>query len=156
TSAAAALRAVEATLTADEQSLAPAVAKLMADRLKQASDCRVARAAGTGSVGGSAGSSSETGSGSGSSSGSNPCSAAAQAVASDEETVRSAEEKVTADKGAFEAARVTLAAAWQALAATESAATEYDVAAAYTMLPSPGKVVRRGEGLYAVDGRPVL
>src|SRR5262249_52260190 len=98
-SAEAALRAVEATLSADEQSLAQAQAKLTADRLKQASDCRGAGPAGTGSVGGS------DGSGSRPSSGSSPCGAAAQAVASDEETVSLAEEKVTTDRGAIEAAR---------------------------------------------------
>src|SRR5262249_31224470 len=32
----------------------------------------------------------------------------------------------------------------------------YDAAAAYTLLPAAGTVVRRGNALYAVDGRPVL
>src|SRR5262249_58529630 len=50
----------------------------------------------------------------------------------------------------------TLTGARQALGAAKSAATRYDAAAAYTTLPSPGKVVRRGEALYAVDGQPVL
>jgi peptidoglycan hydrolase-like protein with peptidoglycan-binding domain len=155
-SAEAALRAAEATLAADEQSLARARATLAADRLKQASDCQGAKAAVTGSAGRSEGSESGSDSGSGPSSGSSPCSSAAQAVASDAETVSSAGEKVTTDRGTVESARVTLVGAQQSLGAAESAATGFDAAAAYTMLPSPGKVVRRGQALYAVDGQPVL
>src|SRR5262249_52565530 len=67
----------------------------------------------------------------------------------------SAEEKVTTDRGAVEAARVTLAGARQAFGAAESAATRYDAAAAYTTLPSPGRGVRRGGAVYAGDGQPV-
>jgi hypothetical protein len=153
----AALQAAEATLAADELALAQARAKLTADRSKQAVDCRGDNAAGGGSGdGGSGDGGSGDGSDSGSGSGSSPCSAAAQAVASDEEAVRAAEEKVTTDKGAVVTARATLAGAEQSLAAAESSATGYEAAAAFTMLPSPGKVVRRGQALYAVDGQPVL
>jgi Putative peptidoglycan binding domain len=122
--------------------------KLTADRRKLASDC---------SGDSAAASSTGTGNGNGSGGGdSSPCSTAAQAVASDETSVSSAEQKVTADKGSVEAARVTLAGAEQSLAAAESSATGHDAAAAYTMLPSAGTVVRRGRALYAVDGEPVL
>lgn len=147
-SAQAALRAAEATLAADERALTEARAKLAADRLKQASDCRAQNAAGSGSGDGS--------NGSDPSSGSSPCGTAAQAVAGDEETVTAAEQKVSSDRGAVASARVTLSGGQQSLAAAESSATGYEAAAAYTMLPSAGKVVRRGEALYAVDGQPVL
>jgi peptidoglycan hydrolase-like protein with peptidoglycan-binding domain len=146
----AALRAAEATLAADDRTLDAARVKLAADRLKQAIDCGGDNAAG-GSDGGSGSSS-----GSESGSGSSPCSTAAQAVASDEEAVSAAEEKVTADRGAVATARATLAGAQQSLAAAESSATAYEATAAYTMLPSAGQVVRRGQALYAVDGQPVL
>jgi Putative peptidoglycan binding domain len=143
------LRAAQATLAADAQTLAEARAKLAADRLKLASDCAGAGAAGN--------SSSDSGSGTDSSSGgSSPCGTAAQAVVSDNASVSSAEQKVTADKGAIEADRVTLAGAARSLAAAESSATGHDAAAAYTMLPSAGTVVRRGKALYAIDGQPVL
>lgn len=159
-SAEAALWAAETMLAADEGSLAQARAKLGADRLKRESDCQGAKAAvsgsGDGSDGSDSGSGSTSGSGSRPSPGSNPCSSASLAVASDEETVSSAEEKVTTDGGSVDSARVTLAGAQQSLAAAESSATGYEAAAAYTMLPSPGKVVRRGQALYAVDGQPVL
>jgi peptidoglycan hydrolase-like protein with peptidoglycan-binding domain len=139
-SARAALQAAQATLAADERALAQARAKLTADRLKQAIDCR-----------------GDTGDGSNNSgSGSTPCSAATQAVASDEEAERSAEEKLSTDSGAVVTARATLVGAEQTLAAAESSATGYDAAAAYTMLPSLGRLVRRGQALYAVDGQPVL
>jgi hypothetical protein len=162
-SARAALQAAEATLAADERVLAQARAKLTADRLKQAIDCRGDNAAGGGTgTGGSgdggsgAGGSGDGGSGDGSGSGSSACAAAAQAVASDEEAVRAAEEKVTTDRGTVVTARATLAGAEQSLAAAESSATGYEAAAAFTMLPSPGRLVRRGQALYAVDGQPVL
>jgi hypothetical protein len=148
-SAQAALQAAEATLAADEQVLAQARAKLVADRLKQASDCRGDGAAGTGSGGGSSGEGSEG-------SGSSPCATAAQAVATDEDAVRAAEQSVTADRGTVATARATLAGARESLTAAESAATGYETTSAYTMLPSPGNVIRRGQPLYAVDGRPVL
>jgi hypothetical protein len=145
-SARATLRAAKLTLAADERALTQARAKLAADRLKQASDCLGESAAGGGS-----GDSSD-----GSGSGSSPCATAAQAVASDEEAVSAAQEKVTADRGSVATARATLAGAVPALAAAESSATAYEAAAAFTMLPSPGRVLRRGQALYAVDGRPVL
>jgi Putative peptidoglycan binding domain/HlyD family secretion protein len=144
----AALRAAQAGLVADEQTLAQARAKLAGDRQKLASDCRGAGAAGSPGSG--------SGSDSGSGGGSSPCGTAAQAVATDEESVASAEQKVITDKGTVDADRLTLASAEQSLAAAQSSATGYDAAAAYTMLPSAGTVVRRGQALYAVDGRPVL
>jgi Putative peptidoglycan binding domain len=149
----AALRTAQATLAADEQTLAAARAKLAGDRQKLTSDCLGAAAAG--SSGSGSGSGSDSGSGGGGN-GSSPCSAAAQAVASDESGLSSAEQKVITDRGAVEAARVTAAAADRSLAAAEASATGYDAAAAYTMLPAAGTVVRRGKALYAVDGQPVL
>jgi len=142
----AALRTAAAGLSADQQTLTQARAKLAADRRKLASDCAGAGAAG------SSGSGSDSGSGGNAS----PCGTAAQAVASDETSVSSAEQKVATDDGSVDGARVTLAGAEQSLAAAESSATGHEAAAAYTMLPSAGTVVRRGKALYAVDGQPVL
>jgi peptidoglycan hydrolase-like protein with peptidoglycan-binding domain len=149
----AALEATELTLASDRRALSEARAKLVADRLKQASDCLGDGAAGDGSSDGSGGSG---GSGSDSGSGSSPCATAAQAVATDEEAVSAAEEKVTTDRGALVTARATLAGARQSLAAANAASTGYEITAAFTMLPTPGRVVRRGHALFAVDGQPVL
>jgi hypothetical protein len=146
-SALASLRAAEATLAADERTLAQTRAKLTAARLKQATDCR-----GDGAAGGGSGGSGAEGSGSGST----PCATAAQAVASDEEAVGAAEQKVTADRGSVATARATFTGAKETLAAAESSHTGYDTTSAFTMLPSEGTVIRRGQPLYAVDGQPVL
>jgi Putative peptidoglycan binding domain len=151
----AALRAAQATLSADEQTLAQARVKLAADRLKMTTDCAGDSAAGSSSGNGN-GNNGNGGNGNGNGSDSSPCVTAAQAVASDEASVSSAEQKVITDQGAVGSDRVTLAGAEQSLAAAESSATGYDAAAAYTMLPSAGTVVRRGEALYAVDGQAVL
>jgi peptidoglycan hydrolase-like protein with peptidoglycan-binding domain len=141
--------AAEATLAADERTLAQARAKLAADRLKQASDCRGEGAAGDGS----AGSGQES---SGSGSGSTPCATAAQAVVSDEEAVSSAEQKVTSDRGSVATAQAALTGAEEGLTAVESSQTGYETTSAFTMLPSAGTVIRRGQALFAVDGRPVF
>lgn len=137
----AALRGVRATLADDAQALAEARAKLAADRLKQANDCR--------------------GDGAASSSGSSeaaasPCTTAAQAVAADEQAVTTAKQKVTADARQVDSAQVTAASARRSLAAAESSAVLYDTGATYTMLPEAGDVVRRGGALYAIGGQPVL
>jgi Putative peptidoglycan binding domain len=169
----AALRAAQATLTADEKTLVQAQAKLVADRLKLASDCAGEGAAASSSGNGNgndsgngnnSGNGNDSGNGNGNGnnngngndSGSGSCGSSAQAVASDAASVSSAEQKVIADQGSVDSARVTLAGAEQSLAAAESSATGYDAAAAFTMLPSAGTVVRRGEALYAVDGQAVL
>jgi hypothetical protein len=50
----------------------------------------------------------------------------------------------------------TLASAQQTLAAAESSATSYGSTSSYTMLPSPGRVVGRGQPLFAINGQPTL
>jgi hypothetical protein len=167
----AALRMAQTTLRADAQTLALAQATLAADRQKLASDCAGDNAAASSSGGGAAspaggsgapsggagaGSGGDIGAGRGSASGSSPCASGAQAVTSDGQAVSSDGQKVSDDRGQVASARVTLAGAAHSLAAAESSATVYDAAAAYTMLPAPGDVVRRGRALYAVDGRPVM
>jgi Putative peptidoglycan binding domain/HlyD family secretion protein len=160
-SAEAALRAAQTGLAADERALALARAKLTSDRFKQASTCRGANAAaaGNGSGNGSgdgSGNGSGDGGGNGSGSGSTPCASAAQAVASDEQSVASAARTVTGDRGTLDSNQVALANARQSLVAAQASATPFGDTAAFTMLPAPGRVVHRGEPLYAVDGQPVL
>jgi hypothetical protein len=146
----AALHTGEATLSGDGRTLVQARAKLAADRLKLASDC-----AGNGAAASSSGNGNGN-NGNGNGSDSSLCATAAQEVTGDETALTAAEQKVIVDQGAVASARVSLAGAEQSLAAAESSATGYDAAAAYTMLPSPGTVVRRGKALYAVDGQAVL
>jgi peptidoglycan hydrolase-like protein with peptidoglycan-binding domain len=141
------LRSALATLAADGQALARVQAKLAADRQKLASDCR-GDAAATAASG--------TGSDATPNSGSTPCATAAQAVTSDEESVATAEQKVATDAGPAASARAGLSAARESLASADSSAVAYQTSAAYTMLPAPGDVIRRGRPLYAIGGQPVL
>src|SRR5262249_12163637 len=102
-----------------------------------------------------------SGSGSGSPSGSSPssgssCATTQQAVAGAEAALTSADQKAVGDGTQLANAEGTLATAQQALAAAESAATSYGGTSSYTMLPSPGRIVRRGQPLFAINGQPTL
>lgn len=131
-SAQAALTAAQTGAAADAPALAGARAALRAAQLKEAVDC-----AGTGAAGSS-------------------CASAIQAAAADESAVAAAEQKVASDQSQLAGSRATLAGAQQSQADAQSGATPYGSSASYTMLPAPGTVVRRGQALYAIDGRPTL
>jgi multidrug efflux pump subunit AcrA (membrane-fusion protein) len=143
-SARAALQAAQLTLAADKQTLVEAQAKLAADRRKLASACAGAKAAGSSTANGNSNNSSS------------PCATAAQAVATDEQAVKTAEPKVATETAQIGAAETTLSGAQQSLVAAEASALAFGTGAAYTMLPSPGSVVRRGRPLYAIGDQPVL
>jgi hypothetical protein len=160
-SASASYAAAQATATADEQTLADARAVLQAAQLKEASDCAGTNAAASvvapaGSGGAPSNGSSGSTPGGGSGSGASACSSSIQAVAADQGTVATAQQKVAADRAQLPGARSTLASARQALAAAQSAASSYGGSASYTMLPAAGKVIRRGQPLYAVNGSATL
>lgn len=144
------LAAAHATLSADEQAAARAQAQLTADRLKEQSDCAGASAAQSGAAGSGNGGS---GNGGGSVS---PCTSAVQAVAGDETALETAGQKVTVDRGQARSAQTGLTGAEESLSAAQSSAVVYDTGAAFTMLPKPGEVIRRGQALYGIDGRPTL
>jgi hypothetical protein len=144
-SARVALTGARATATADTQSLRQARAALKAAKRQRRTACD--RASGT--------------SGSGSPSGSNPssgsdCATAKLAVTSAEAALTSAKEKALGDAPQLVSAEGTLASAQQALAAAKSSVTSYGRGSSYTMLPSPGRIVRRGQPLFAIDGEPTL
>jgi peptidoglycan hydrolase-like protein with peptidoglycan-binding domain len=146
-SARAQLRAAQATLAEDRRALAQARATLSADRQTAAVACRGANAAQSG--GGSSSSESNGG-------GTSACAAAAQALTTDEQNVQSSAAKVAADEGSVASARATLAGAEQSLTAARASATVYGQSSIYTSLPEVGRVIRRGQTLYAIDGRPVV
>jgi hypothetical protein len=79
-----------------------------------------------------------------------------QAVATAEQAVGADQTKVDGDRRAVASAGTALAAAQAGLAAERSSATSYGQSSSYTRLPAVGAVVKRGESLYEVDGRPVL
>lgn len=137
------LDSARATQATDAAALADARATLSADTAKRAVDCR-----GDNAAAGVASSSSEGGG--------DPCSTATQAVATDRQTTTEAEAKVESDARAVAAAQTSLAAAKATLATAESSATAYGQGSTYTMLPAVGRIVRRGQALYSVDGAPVV
>jgi peptidoglycan hydrolase-like protein with peptidoglycan-binding domain len=67
-----------------------------------------------------------------------------------------AEQKLAGDRPQLGSAQAGLAAAEQALAAANSSATSYGDGSSNTMLPPPGRIVQRGQPLYAIDGEPTL
>lgn len=68
----------------------------------------------------------------------------------------SAQQKLSSDRAQVAGDRLTLAGGLQALADAQASAASYGSSASYTMLPAAGKVVGRGEPLYAIDGQPTL
>jgi peptidoglycan hydrolase-like protein with peptidoglycan-binding domain len=64
--------------------------------------------------------------------------------------------KLDADRAALAAARTTLADAEAALAAARASEAAYGQSSSFTWLPAVGRVIRRGQALYAIDGRPAL
>jgi peptidoglycan hydrolase-like protein with peptidoglycan-binding domain len=136
-SARATLNGARATASADTQSVRQARAALRAARRQQRTACD------------------HPSSGSSPSSG-NDCESAKQAVASAEAALTSAEQKAVDDETQLASAEGSLASAQQALALAESSATSYGTSSSYTKLPSPGRIVRRGQELFAIDGKPTL
>lgn len=140
-----ALGAARATDRSDSQSQRQARAALRTARRQQRTACRhTSSASGSGSI---------TASGS---SGGTDCSSAEQSVASAEGVLTSADQKEIGDAGQLSTAEGTLSSAEQALTTAQSSATSYGGSSSYTMLPTPGRVVQRGQRLFAIDGQPTL
>jgi len=139
------LATASATLGADNSALVLARATLAADRRKLAVDCAgdnaaQSAAASGGQSGGSAGA----------------CATGYQALTADEQSVTAGTAKVQADQHALSAARTGATGADQALAAAESSAAVAGQTSVYTALAPLGRVIRRGDGLYAIDGSPTV
>jgi Putative peptidoglycan binding domain len=132
TSARSQLATAEAGVTADETDAARARRTLETDRRAEKTTCH-------GSASTAAG-----------------CATAKQTVSQDETSLVTVEQKLAVDRPQLAAAQTGLAGAEEALTAAESSATSYGDSASYTMLPSPGRIVRRGQPLYAIDGEPTL
>jgi len=143
----AALHTAQAGLATDTLALERAQATLRADRAKQATDCRGAGAAES-SNSGSANASANANAGA--------CATDHQTVATDEQSVAAALEKVAADKRSVSAAEAAVPGPATSYASARSSATFYDATSTYTMLPVVGRVLRAGQALYAVDGKPCL
>lgn len=146
------LASARSALAADQQAFTQAQAQLTADRLKEHDDCAGANAAQSG--GGNGGGNGNDGNNGGGTS--SPCAAAAQSVAGDQTALTAAQQKVTGDRGQVAAAQSSVTGAEQSFVEAQSSAAVYDTGAVYTMLPEAGAVIRRGQPLYAIAGRPAL
>jgi hypothetical protein len=138
----------QATQSADGITLRQAQATLAADMAKQAVDCRGDNAAQAAAAGG--GGNGGTGSSSGA------CANDAQAVATDRQGVTTGEAKVAADTNQLSSAQAALSSAEANLATARTSASAYGQGATFTSLPKVGDVIRRGEGLYGVNGTPAI
>ncbi|MGH2862079.1 MAG: peptidoglycan-binding protein, partial [Solirubrobacteraceae bacterium] len=80
----------------------------------------------------------------------------AQLLSSDRQAQTQAGSRVSADQGQVSTAQRSLASARSALVDARARETVYGPGSIYTEVPSPGRVITRGQRLYAIDGRPVL
>jgi len=138
------LASATSSQSTDDATLAQARASLSADQQQEAVECAGDNAAQ---------SPSSSGSGSG---GSGGCASAAQMVSSDQQAVTAGAGRVAADQRSVTSAQTALTNARTALGTAQSHETIYGQDSAFTTVPSTGTVIRRGQSLYAIDGRPVL
>jgi multidrug efflux pump subunit AcrA (membrane-fusion protein) len=150
------LTSARATQTADETSLHQAQATLAADKAKQAVDCSGANAAEAAAAGGNGGNGNNgSGGGGGGGGGGGACATDAQAVTTDNQAVSQDQGKVAADSSQVSSAETSLTAARANLATAEESAASYGQGSNFTMLPTTGQVIHRGQPLYGIDGSPV-
>ncbi|HUB76385.1 MAG TPA: hypothetical protein VL977_04975 [Solirubrobacteraceae bacterium] len=136
------LASARSTLSSDSAALSQARATLVADRQQEAVAC--------------AGDNAAQGGGSGTGGGSDSCAGDAQQVSTDQQSLGAAAGRIGADRVSLATDRHTLATDEAALASASAEATVYGESSAYTSVPSAGKVVRRGQALFAIDGLPTL
>ena len=138
------LSSARSALQSDAATLSQARATLIAGRQQEGVDCAGDNAARTPSAGASGGGASGA------------CASDAQSVAGAQQAVTADGAKVSTDQSQVGAAEQSLAAARAALATADAQATVYGQDSAFTRVPSAGKIVRRGQRLFAIDGQPVL
>jgi peptidoglycan hydrolase-like protein with peptidoglycan-binding domain len=150
------LERARASLSADRPTMANMRASVLAAREKEAVDC-----AGDGAAQGAPGSSSPSGeaASSGSPSGggnASVCGSDVQALAGDEQSSSGAAMKVQGDRASLSSAQTALTAAEASAAAARSAAADYGQNSTFTMLPAVGRVIARGQGLFALSDHPTV
>lgn len=138
-----------ASLEADGEALGDDRATVSAARWKEQVDCAGEGAAESASSGSRTGGESEGG-------GSGLCAGDVQTVSTAEQSSTAAAMKVEGDREQLSTAEMSLASARASLASARASAAVYGQSSTFTKLPSIGQIVRRGQSLYAIDGRPVL
>jgi peptidoglycan hydrolase-like protein with peptidoglycan-binding domain len=139
------LASARSTLSADSAALSQARATLAADQQQEGIECTGDNAAQGAAAGGGS-----------SSGGSGACAADAQLVASGQQSVGADVARVAADQVSVSSAERALTADGATLASASAQATVYGPSSAFTSVPSVGKIVRRGQSLFAIDGEPTL
>ena len=148
----AAVASARSTLSSDSAALSQVHATLTADAQQESIACtgdNVAQSA-AGATGTSSGA---TGTSSGSS---GACASDAQSVTSGQQSVTSDQARVAADEVSVSSAEHTLNTDEAAASSAISQAAVYGTSSTFTSVPSVGKIVYRGQRLFAIDGAPSL
>jgi hypothetical protein len=149
------LQSANASLLADAATLAGLQATLLAAREKESVDCAGDGAAEGASAGSPSGAENASdGSSPGSSSG--LCAGDSETVSSDQQGASTDAAKLAADRASASSAQTALARAQAGVSAARSSEAAYGQSSTFTMLPAVGRVVSRGQALYAIGGQPVL
>ncbi len=151
TSAETMLASAKTTLASDTQALAGHEATLAAARAKEEVNC-----AGEGAAEAASASSSPASEDDSPGAGGSSCSSDVQTVSSAQQNATGATAKVTADRSQVSSGEKQLASAQSNLSTARSSAALYGQSSTFTVLPSVGQIISRGQSLYEIGGQPVL
>ncbi len=150
------LQGATTSLAVDSTTLANAQATVSAAREKQAVDCAGDNAAENApGVSSPSGEAASTGSPS-SSGNASVCASDVQTLASDEQSSSGAAMKLQSDRASLSSAQAALASAEASASTARSSAADYGQSSTFTMLPAVGRVIARGQSLFALGGRPTI
>jgi Putative peptidoglycan binding domain len=151
-----ALQGARASLAEDSTTVENAQATVTAAREKEAVDCGGDNAAesapGASSPSGEAPSTGSTASGTDASA----CAGDVGTLASDEQSSSGAATKLQSDRASLSSAQAALGSAEAAASTAGSTVADYSQGSTFTMLPAVGRVIARGQSLFALSGRPTL
>ncbi len=136
------------SLASDSAALADADATVSASRQKETVDC-----AGDNAAEEVAAAASQSGSPTGNAAAS-VCAGDLQQLTSEQQISSAAAMKVQSDRSALSSAAAALGAAELAAATARSTSTDYGQDSTFTMLPSVGASIARGQSLFALSGHP--
>lgn len=150
------LQSAQTSLSADTAALAGLQATLSAARKKESVDCAGEGAAETASAGSTSGG--EAGSGGSSPGGASTglCTGDAETVSSERQGESTDATRLAADRTSVSSAQTALARAQAGVSAARSSEAVYGQSSTFTMLPAVGRVVSRGQSVYAIDDQPVV
>jgi hypothetical protein len=144
------LLSARASLAADAATLAGLQATLSAAREKESVDCAGEGAAESASSSAGEGDSSPGGASA------DPCTGDVDTVSSDQQGASTDATRLAADRASVSSAQAALARAQAGVSAARSSEAAYGQSSTFTMLPAVGRVVSRGQSLYAIGGQPVM